>query len=334
MESDLPSEKEQSAPAPVIEDLSPPIGGSNPPPAAAAAPATQKAASQPPVFRKLSAFSATELRKLKARQEEFARSLAGGLSAHLHLEVGLKISRLETLPFGKLMGELSNPTYLALFRLEPLKAACLIEVPSQLGLSIVDRELGGAGECTEKDRPLTEIESRILSRIVELTVSEWCTSWSDLQELKPVLTGHESSGAYVQSHPADMMMLVIGVEMQLGELAKQILFGVPYPAFEPLIKKLNTETEAEKRSAAKTTATAPKWNPAYDDVAIKVTVEIPGLKIKTNELAKLKAGDVITLEAEAFQHLRLSLAQKPKFVASAGRSGPHWAAKITKLIET
>jgi flagellar motor switch protein FliM len=332
MEANLPPEKEQSAPA-EVEDLSSQVGGSNPP-AATVAPTTQKTASRAPVFRKLSAFSATELRKLKARQEEFARALAGRLSAHLHLEVGLKISRLETVAFGKLMGELSNPTYLALFRLEPLKAACLMEVPSQLGLSIVDRELGGAGECSEKDRSLTEIESRILSRIVELTVSEWCTSWSDLQELKPVLTGHESNSAFVQSHPADTMMLVIGVEMQLGELTKPMLFAFPYPAFEPLIKKLNTESEAEKKSVAKTAVAALKWNPAYDDVAIKVTVEIPSLKIKTNELAKLKAGDVITLDSEAFQHLRLSLAQKPKFVASAGRSGPHWAAKITKLIET
>jgi flagellar motor switch protein FliM len=47
----------------------------------------------------------------------------------------------------------------------------------------------------------------------------------------------------------------------------------------------------------------------------------------------LKSGDVIPLDPEILQHLRVSLAQKPKFVATMGRCGPRWAAKITKVLE-
>jgi flagellar motor switch protein FliM len=119
--------------------------------------AVKKEASPPPVFRRLSSFSATELRKLRDRQEEFIRSLAARLSGHLRLEVGLQITRLESLPFGKLMAEVSNPTYLSLLKLEPLKGICLLEIPPQLGLSIVDRELGGAGVSIGENRALTEI---------------------------------------------------------------------------------------------------------------------------------------------------------------------------------
>jgi flagellar motor switch protein FliM len=287
----------------------------------------------PLVFRRLSSFSTNELRKLKVRQEEFIRSLAARLSGHLRVEVSLKMSRLETMPFGKLIDEFLSPTYIALLKMDPLKGTCLLEIPTQLGLSIVDRELGGTGESSEGDRPLTEIESRILSRIVEIAMSEWCASWSDMLNLRTTLSGHESNGAFVQSHSPETLMLVVGVEMQVGELAKPIHFCFPYLALEPLIQKLNVEPESEQKPVAKTSAPASKWNPALGDVNIKITAEIPNLKITTKELSKLKAGDVILLEPEIFQNLRLSLGQKPKFLASAGRCGPRWAAKITKLID-
>ena len=167
------------------------------PPAAADVPVTQSGDSvakssaagkqAPLVFRRLSAFSATELRKLRERQEEFIRALAARLSGHLRLEIGLKITRLESVPFEKFVDEISNPTYLSLLKLEPLKGVCLLEIPPQLGLSIVDRELGGAGVSIDENRALTEIESRILSRVVEMSLGEWCHAWSDLLELRPAM---------------------------------------------------------------------------------------------------------------------------------------------------
>ena len=283
------------------------------------------------VFRRLSSFSATELRKLRERQEEFIRALAARLSGHLRLEVGLKITRLESLPFGKLSKNISNPTYLSLLKLEPLKGMCLLEIPPQLALSIVDRELGGAGVCLDENRALTEIESRILSRVVEISFHEWCASWSDMIELRAALIGHESNVAFVQSILPDTMMLILGIEMQMGEITKQINFGFPHLGLEPLIQKL--DADSGQPPTARSAPAAPKWNRILDDVNIKVTADLPTLKITTRELANMKAGDVIPLDPEILQNLRVSLAKKQKFLATAGRSESRWAAKITKVLE-
>jgi len=334
MDANVPPTSPESVSQSDVEGLLAQMGTSGSPAGTPApAPVVGKVATPPPVFRRQSSFSTNELRKLKVRQEEFIRSLAARLSGHLRVEVGLKMSRLETMPFEKLIDGFLNPTHIALLKLEPLKGTCLLEIPTQLGLSIVDRELGGTGDCTDADRALTEIESRILSRIVEMAMSEWCSGWSDMLNLRAVLSGHESNGAFLQSHSPDTMMLVVGVEMQVGEMTKQINFCFPYLALEPFIHKLNVEPEAEKKPVAKTAGPTLKWNPALGDVNIKITAEIPSLKITTNELSKLKAGDVIPLDPEIFQNLRLSLGHKPKFLASAGRCGPRWAAKITKLID-
>lgn len=295
------------------------------------APQAAPAKKGPLVFRRLSAFSATELRKLRERHEEFIRSLAARLSGHFRLEVGLNLTRLESMPFEKWMGDISNPTYLSLLKLEPLPGICLLEIPPQLGLSIVDRELGGAGVSLNENRALTEIESRILSRIVEMSFGEWCQSWSDLLDLRPELIGHESNGAFVQMISGDTVMLIVGVEMQMGEVTRQIQFGFPHLGLEPLVQKL--DADAEKLPEARPAPAPPKWNCILDDVNINVTAALPTLKITTRELAGMKAGDVIPLDPEILQNLRVSLARKQKFLASAGRCDSRWAAKITKVLE-
>lgn len=309
--------------APPDESLTAPIGESGP---KSAAPEKK----QPQVFRRLSAFSATELRKLRERQEEFIRTLAARLSGHLRLEIGLTITRLDSVSFGKWIEGISNPTYLSLLKLDPLKGMCLLEIPPQLALSMVDRELGGAGVCIDENRALTEIESRILSRVVEMSFSEWCGSWSDMMELRSTLVGHESNPAFVQSIALDTMLLILGIEVQMGEVTKQIHFGFPHQGLEPLIQKLDADSDRQPKT--KPVPASPKWNRNLDDVNIKLTADLPTLKITTRELANMKAGDVIPLDPEILQNLRVSLAKKQKFLASAGRCESHWAAKITKVL--
>jgi flagellar motor switch protein FliM len=297
-------------------------------------PAAKKAgAIQPHVFRQLSSLSTDDFRKLKLRQEDFIRSLSARLAVHLRLEAGLKISRLDTLPYRKFIGGLSNPTHLVLLKLEPLHGMCLLDIPPQLGLSIVDRELGGKGVCSENERALSEIEVRILSRVVELMAAEWCHSWSGIQDLRPVLVGYESSASFVQNFPPDTLMLVLGIEMQIGELTRPMHFGFPFPTIEPLIKKLSANAPGAREIPEQRASIGPKWNPALDDVNLRVSAELPNLKITAREVASLKSGDVIPLDPEVLQHLRVSLAEKPKFLATMGRCGPRWAAKITKVLE-
>jgi flagellar motor switch protein FliM len=313
-----------------VEGLLAQIGESGPREGAPALMA-ERDGSQPHIFRRLSSFSTTELRKLRVRHEEFISSLAARLSVHLRTEIGLKMSSLEAMTFEKFVEELSNPTYLALLKLEPLSGTCFLDIPPRLGLSVVDCELGGPGVCVEEERSLSEIESRVISRFVEINFSEWCSSWSDTLDLRPLLIGHESNVTFVQNESLDTTMLVLGVEVQIGELTQQMHFGFPYLMLEPLIKKLNAEAEKSEKPAAKAPLAALKWNPVLDDVRIPVGIELPGLGITARELAGLKVGDVIAVEPEVFQNVRISLGKKAKFSAVAGRCGSHWAARITKV---
>ena len=280
----------------------------------------------------MSSLTAGELRKFKARHEDFIHSLAARLSVHLRLEVGVQMSKLETFHFQKIIDGLWNPTYLALLRLEPLQGICLLEIPPRLGLCIVDRELGGPGLCPdETPRALSEIESRLLSRVVEIVASEWCGLWNDLLELRAVLLGYESSGGFVQTSSPDVMMLILGMEVRIGEITEPIQFSFPCATLEPLFLKLNSGIKMEKPASVRSAAPL-KWNPILGDVNIKVTAELPDLELTAKQLAQLKPGDTLLITPEMAKQVRLCLAKKPKFSANLGTCNQRWAAKIVQLL--
>ena len=320
-----------------VESLLAQVGGGDSPQGDAATAAVEDHkrgldSARPHHFRELSSLSAGELRKLRLRHEEFIRSLAARLSIHLRIEVGLQMSKLETVHFQKFIEGISNPTYLTLFRLDPLQGTCLLDVQPKLGLCIVDRELGGPGQCLEEARPLSEIESRLLSRVIEIITSEWCSFWSDLSDLRPMQIAHENSGDFVRTCSPDTMILSLGVDVQIGEQTGQIQFCFPCATLEPLIVKLNSSVRVVSSQAGRAPA-LPKWNPTLDNVEIPVTAELPEMKVTARQLAQLKPGDALILTPEMFAQVQICLAKKPKFIATLGTNqNQRWAARIIRPV--
>lgn len=281
-------------------------------------------------FPQLSFFSGSELRKLRMKHEELIRSLAAQLAIYLRMDCVLQMSKLETIPFERFVDGIANPTYLSLFKLEPLRGICLLDISPRLALCVVDRQLGGAAVKVDEARGLSEIEIKLVSRVVEMIVSEWCSFWRQIVDLRPVLLGHETNARFVQACPPETMMLVIGMEAWLGgEIVDQMQFAFPYYTLEPLIEQLNANDangEVQPRGAGPL-----RWNPALDDMRLNLSAELPKVKVNTRELAQLKPGDVLPLSPEMINHVRLRLGKKVKFEGVLGTTEDHRAVRITRF---
>ncbi len=285
-------------------------------------------------FPQLSFFSAAELRKLRMRHEEFINSLAARLSIRFGMEVSMQMAKLETTPFKAFVDALANPTHLTVLKLEPLLGNCLLDIPLRLGLCVVDRELGGAGVWQDEPRELTKMEAGLLARVVENILSEWCGVWGDLLDLRPAQIGCESNGRFLQTCPPNTMMLVLGMELQMGTVVEQMQLGLPYPTLEPLMAKLNALMEADQKPAVARAAKPIKWNPALDDMELRVTAELPEVEVSARQLADLKPGDVIPIKAEKASQVQVCLGGMAKFVAVLGMRDERWAVKLTQVQNT
>jgi len=284
------------------------------------------------VFPPYSPFSPAQLRKLRVRHENFLSSLSARLSLRLHLELALQMSSFEALGFQRVVDGLSQPAHLTLVSFQPLDGICLLEIPPRLGLSIVDRELGGSGIFLEDPRELTQTESHVLSKTVEIIVNEWCASWSGLLDLRPVLLGNENSGRYLHTSRPQEIVLALGIEARLGGVMEQILLALPHTTLQPLMRKLDSDPASSEQPSASRARTPLPWNPALGGLKMRVTAELPSLELSAKVLANLQPGDVLPVPEGMTSQIKLCLHGVPKFTGTLGTCGSTRALELNHLI--
>lgn len=288
---------------------------------------------EPCDFRQPAFLTTGEMRKIRLRHEEFIRSLAARLSIYLRMEVSIQMSKLQTLSYQQLTEGMASPTHLTLFKVEPLKGYCLLEIPPRLGLTIVDRLLGGPAHSVNANRDLSEIEVALLDQACQNLLNEWCTLWQKVSDLRPAILGHETNGRFLRSSPHDTVMLVLSMEVRMGDCMEQMQLAFPFMTIEPLVRQLSLLNDGETDPQSKPPARV-AWNRDLDEVKIRIEAEWHGLQISARELACLQPGDILMLDPQCFQHVEVRLERITKFRGRLGTCGDNWAVELTTPLKS
>jgi flagellar motor switch protein FliM len=287
---------------------------------------------QPYDFRQPAFLTSGELRKIRLRHEEFIRSLAAHLSIYLRLEINLQMSKLQTLSYQKYAEGLPNPTHLTMFKVEPLKGVCLLDMSPRLGLTIVDRLLGGTAHSVTANGDLSEIETALLDQVALIILNEWCQLWQKVENPHPILLGHENSGRFLNTSPHDSVLLILSMEVRLGDCVEQMQLAFPFLTIDPLIRQAAYGGDPDRATDA-AQLRAPLWNQNLDDVRIRINTEWHGLELSEGELAALKCGDVLMLDPNCIDRVEVRFEQRPKFHGRLGTSGNRLAVELTSPLE-
>jgi len=278
-------------------------------------------------FRQSGFLAASELRRIRQRHEQFIRSLAARLAIFLRLEFSLQLSKVQIVGYQKFTESLPNPTHITLFKTDPLKGVGLLVIPPRLGLTLVDRLLGGSGQAPEESRELSEIEIALFDQVATLMLTEWCNHWPEMRDLRPALLGHESNSHFLQTAMPDTAMLLLIMNGGIGEQSEPIQLVFPYPTIEPLMRLLSPSLPGAEVVPAP--AARLKWNPEFDDVQVPVIAEWHGLKMSAGEVTRLKIGDLLSLDPACAAQVQLRLNHVAKFTGRPGTSAGKWAVQLT-----
>lgn len=293
-------------------------------------PAAVRPVSPPPPrfdFRQPSFLAPAALRQLRRQHDDYARLLSARLSTYLRIEFGVKTSALETVTSDQLLKSLANPTYIGLFKLEPLGGICLFVVPPAVAMAIVDRLLGGPAQIVPIDRELTEIEVALLEQSITIVLSEWCRQWQATQELRPVLLGHETQPQFVKIATPDTAFLKVTLEAGIGECRESLLLCFPCATVEPLFHHLG-ELAVPVPAAAAAGPRPVGWDRRFDDLPVRLAAGWQELNMPLQRLAALRAGDVLLLPPSLMNEVQISIESVAKFRGRLGRRGDTWAVEI------
>jgi flagellar motor switch protein FliM len=300
-------------------------------PASAPAPNFEKARKKPERFdfRHPAFLPPAEMRNLRKHHADFIEALASSLANYLRVEVQFATVQFRTVPYRDFAQSVRPPAHLTLLKVEPLRGICIVDIPPRLGLTIVERLLGGPGGEVES-RELSEIETALVDQVIQLLVTEWCNTWQKGREVKPLVLAHENTGQFLQSSAPETTMLVLEIGTRLGECTEQIQVLFPWPMIEPLLEelepKLIPETPAQLRDSG-----ASKWRSEFAEIPMHLTVQGPVFEIPARDLARLKPGDLLDLDPQFVNHISIQVGNVAKFTGRLGTAGQKWAVEITAI---
>lgn len=284
-------------------------------------------------FKRPNKFSKDQIHSLHNIHENYCRGLSTYFSGNLHSVVESSVLSIEQLTYDEFIRSLPNPTVLALYSFSPLEGTILLELSPSLTFAVVDRLLGGQGEGAEKNRDLTEIEKTIIANRLSQMIFTLEEAWSEVYELKPEFMSMESNPQFIQIVAPNEMIVLITLEVRIGDAVGMINICMPYLVLEPILDKLSTfflfSSQAKVSSPEQVQAIRKK----IEWAKVEMVVHLGSSEILVRELLDLAEGDVIPLNQSVQEPLPIYVGEFMKFKSVPGLHGEHLAVQITEIVK-
>ncbi len=284
-------------------------------------------------FKRPERVSKDQMRALQTLHEAFARSYGALLSGFLRTIVEVKVANIEQMTFSEFTHSLPNPTCFNLLSCEPLDGNMCLEISPLIIYPVIDRLLGGSNaDLFIPQRPLTAIELRLVSKIIDKAKAGLAEAWSNITPLDFQLEESESNPALVQIVPPNEVVVVVSFEVKMGSRAGTMSLCIPYNVIEPVIEKLSNQTWAAYKKNKKDNQLRVRLEGHLEAAKLGVTTVLADTTMNVNDLINLQVGDVILTGKPASSPLSLSVEGKRKYIGQLGQYRGNRAFKVTRAL--
>lgn len=284
-------------------------------------------------FRRPERVSKEQLKGLQSLFDAFARELSVTLAPFLRTVVRVDLSSIDQLTYDEFILSIARPTSLSIIDMNPLDGKGVIELSPAVVFPIVDRVLGGKGRPMESPRELTEIEKRIVHRIMLMVLDCLKRSWAQLISYKLSVVNHENDPLIVQIVAGSEMVILVGYEMHVGDTMGSMTICIPLMVLNPVLDQISQQAQYTRKLAPdvqQAVTGAIQTHMKRMDVTLDAILGRTRLAI--DDIARLQVGDVIPLNADASEPVNLEIGGLPLFKAKPGRRGEQSSVQIISTI--
>ena len=286
-------------------------------------------------FKRPERVSKDQMRALEALHEGFGRNFSVALSGYLRTIVEVSVASIEQLTYSEFIHSLPNPTCFNLLKAEQLDGQLCLEISPLIIYPIIDRLLGGSNaDLFIPQRPLTQIEQRLVQRITDRATQHLSEAWSNLTPVTFSVNDFESNPQLVQIVPPNETVVVIGFELKMGNRAGTMSLCIPYNVIEPIMGTL-----AAQNWFSYTTKKGlhddhlKKLTRSVNNAPVEVRAFLASTSISMNDLLALQPGDIITTEKGCEQDVLVQVEGKNKFLGQIGQLRGSRAIKINRICQ-
>ncbi|MBO4214021.1 MAG: flagellar motor switch protein FliM [Lachnospiraceae bacterium] len=283
-------------------------------------------------FKRPAKFSKEHLRTLELIFDHYGRLLSTNLPVYLRKNVQVNVAYSETVTFSEFSNSLGNPSVLSIIKFNPLAGDIIINLTSNLGFAMVDRMLGGQGKTFDKNRDFSEIEIRILEKLLVICMQLLREPWKNVIEINPVLDRIETNPQFAQIIAPNEMIAIVTLNIKIGDVEGFMNVALPYITIESVIDNLNTKFWFSNM----TQFSEEVFNDYIEGMLKRVDVPLKCLlgksSVTVSDFTNLSVGDIIRLDTNVESALEVYVGNIKKFTAVAGASNDKYAVKVTSVL--
>lgn len=284
-------------------------------------------------FKRPERVSKDQMRALEALHEGFGRNFGAALSGYLRTIIEVSVAHIEQLTYSEFIHSLPNPTCFNLLKAEQLDGQLCLEISPLIIYPIIDRLLGGSNaDLFIPQRPLTQIEQRLVQKITDRATQFLSDAWSHLQPVTFSVQDFESNPQLVQIVPPNETVVVVGFELRIGNRAGTISLCIPYNVIEPIMGQLVAQSWFTYQRGGNQDDAIRKLSRNVSGAPVDLHVVLARTQISMGDLLALEVGDLITTEKPISTPVTIQVEGKNKFLATIGQMRGKRAVQITRVV--
>ncbi|NQV24814.1 MAG: flagellar motor switch protein FliM [Rhodopirellula sp.] len=288
-------------------------------------------------FKRPERVSKEQMQAFQTLHEGFSRELGAALSAMLRNICEVKLISVDQLTYSEFVFSLEDPTCFILVDSKGLDGKIILDLNPCIVFPIVDRLLGGSRESRSDgptQRPLTQIEVRLATRVTDLILQAMENAWSDICDLQLKVVQIESNPQLVQIVPPNEVVILISFEITLAESCGILNLCIPFNTIESKASKLTSTSWGSHEKRELNDAQKKNLNASLSLANVELNVLIAETKLSTSEVMNLEVGDIIMTEASAELGAAITISGRPIFRGVPGVYRGRKAIRITETLES
>jgi flagellar motor switch protein FliM len=270
---------------------------------------------------------------LEMANERFGRFFRNSISSIIMKFIDVQIHGHSLIKFGEFMRTLPLPSSINIFKMEPLKGFALFVIEAPMVFAFIDYFFGGGSKPWVKSegRYFTQIEQKVIKKIVDIALADLATAWQGVVSLQPEHVGSEMNPQFVTIVTPSEAVIKIEIHIEIENFVGKVHFCIPYSVIEPIKDKLFSGIRSDTMSQDH------RWIARLSEILkgsfVNLDVQIGSTELTLGDLVTMEVGNVLTLNTSVSDELTVQVEGVPKMKGSPGVSRGNQAIKITKFIE-
>ncbi|NPA87227.1 flagellar motor switch protein FliM [Caminibacter pacificus] len=284
-------------------------------------------------FKRPNRVSKEQLRSIRAIHDKMARNLASHISSLMRSIVEIQLHSVDQMTYGEFLMSLPSPTSFNVFSLKPLDGKGVIELNPSIVFPMIDRLLGGPGMPFDANREFTDIEINLLDQILRVITQNMRDIWSPIMDLYPVIEAKESSPNVVQIVAQNEIVIMIVMEIIIGQTSGMMNICYPVITIESLLPKLASRDLMLSETSSRKSRNK-ELRALLRGAKIELEAVLGYAELTMKEILELQEGDIIKLNRPADDTVVVKVDGREKFIAEFGVKRYRRSIKIKEILKT